>query len=352
MAGPRFDDISKVRSLASVAGDEVIKSIRKATNEEWDSIVDTVESAIYFQTREWFDIWADYAGFENDTRLICFDSGKKVLLPLDRMNLLRGLVKVHFLAPKGMGGFVTNDELDADEKKALFKILKRIGMLYCAANPYDKLTNEFDRFNNEDFTQILDLSEGFEPLFKKWTWGHYSRARKGLREGITAELAATEEDWKSYFELYQDNLARWGRKTTNTYQWSLFEIMYRKNSPKIKLWLAKYQGQIISGALCFYHNKHVAYWHSATSQRFFKKLNATHVLQYCIIKDACENGFLLYDFMPSGGIQGVVDFKTGFSPQTKALHIYLSPSLMFADFIRKRIRNSALYKALMQNTGF
>lgn len=330
----------------------MIKSVRKATNEEWDSIVDTVESAIYFQTREWFDIWADYAGFENDTRLICFDSGKKVLLPLDRMNLFKGLVKVHFLAPKGMGGFVTNDELDADEKRALFKILKKIGILYCAANPYDKLTNEFDKFNNEDFTQILDLSEGFEPLFKKWTWGHYSRARKGLREGITAEVAATEDDWKSYFELYQDNLARWGKKTTNTYQWNLFKIMYRKNSPKIKLWLAKYQGQIISGALCFYHNKHVAYWHSATSQRFFKKLNATHVLQYCIIKDACEKGFLLYDFMPSSGIQGVVDFKTGFSPQTKALHIYLSPSLRFADFIRKKVRNNALYKALMQNTGF
>ena len=316
----------------------MIKSIRKATDEQWDSIVEAVESAIYFQTREWFDIWAAYAGFKSDTKLIHFDSGKKVLLPLAHINLIKGLMPVYFLAPKGMGGFVTSDELDYDEKKELFKFLMKMKMLYCVVNPYDALTNEFDGFKAEDFTQFLDLSDGFDPIFRKWTWGHYSRARKGMREGLTAQLAATEDDWKSYFELYQDNLARWGKKTTNTYRWNLFEIMYRKNSPKIKLWLAKYQGQIISGALCFYHKKHVAYWHSATSQRFFKKLNATHVLQYCIIKDACENGFLLYDFMPSGGIQGVVDFKTGFSPQTKALHIYLSPSLRFADFIRKRIR--------------
>ena len=46
----------------------MITKIRKATNEEWDGMVDAAESAIYFQTREWFDIWADYAGFENDTR--------------------------------------------------------------------------------------------------------------------------------------------------------------------------------------------------------------------------------------------------------------------------------------------
>ena len=55
----------------------MIKSIRKATDEEWDRMVDTVESAIYFQTREWFDIWSEYAGFKSDTRLISFESGKE-----------------------------------------------------------------------------------------------------------------------------------------------------------------------------------------------------------------------------------------------------------------------------------
>jgi len=330
----------------------VIKSIRKATAEEWDSIVDTAGSAIYFQTREWFDIWADYAGFESDARLICFDDGKKVLLPLTHVNLLKGLIKVNFLAPKGMGGFVTNDELIADEKRELFDILRKIKILYCAVNPYDTLTNEFGGFNGEDFTQVLDLAQGFEPIFKNWSKGHYSAAKKGMREGINVELAVTESDWKSYFAIYQDTLARWGNKATNTLKWHLFEIMYARNSRKIKLWLAKYQGQVISGALCFYYNKHVAYWHSATSQRFFKKLNASHVLQYRIIKDACENGFLLYDFLPSGGIEGVIDFKNGFSPQRIPVHVYMSPFMKTADAMRKRLRTNAIYKSLMKNTGF
>jgi lipid II:glycine glycyltransferase (peptidoglycan interpeptide bridge formation enzyme) len=330
----------------------VIKTNRKATEEEWDGIVDDSGSAVYFQTREWFDIWTEYAGFENDTRLIHFDSGKKVLLPLTRITLLKGLANIYFLAPKGFGGFVSRDELDHDEKRELFKILKKMRLLYCAVSPYDTLTNEFDAFNREDFTQVLDLREGFDRIFKRWTWGHYSRARKGLREGITAEEATTENDWRSYFGLYEDTLARWGEKTTNAYTWDLFAIMYKKKSRKIKLWLAKYQGQIISGALCFYHNTHVAYWHSATSKRFFKKLNGTHVLQYCIIKDACEKGFLLYDFLPSSGIEGVVEFKEGFSPQRKPVHIYLSHCMQLSDAMRKKLRHSAFYKLLMKGTGF
>jgi len=330
----------------------MIKEIRKATDDEWDRMIDAAESAIYFQTREWFNIWSEYARFENDTRLICFESGKKVLLPLSYMPFVRGLLKIYFLAPKGMGGFVTNDELDDDEKKELFNFLMKMKILYCVVNPYDTLTNEFDRFNTVDFTQVLDLREGFDRIFKKWTWGHYSRARKGLREGITAEVAVTEDDWRSYFRIYQDTLARWGEKTTNAYQWKLFEIMYGKKSHKIKLWLAKYDGQIISGALCFYHNKHVAYWHSATSQSFYKKLNATHVLQYSIIKDACEKGFLLYDFLPSSGIQGVIDFKSGFSPGQKPVHIYMSPLMKISDTVRKRLRNSPVYKSFMKDTGF
>lgn len=330
----------------------MIREIRKATDDEWDRMVDADESAVYFQTREWFDIWADYAGFRSDTRLIRFNNGKIVLLPLCHIRVLKGLMKVHFLAPKGLGGFVTNDTLDDTEKRELFGILGRMKVLYCAANPYDTLTNEFDKFNTEDFTQFLDLSVGFDPIFKKWTWGHYSRARKGLREGLTAEPAKTEEDWKSFYGLYQDNLARWGDKTTNAYGWKLFELMAGKKTHKIKLWLAKYEGEIISGAICLYHNRHVAYWHSATSQRYFKKLNATHVLQYTIIKDACEKGFLLYDFLPSSGISGVIDFKSGFFPQTRPVHIYMSPFMRVSDAMRKKFRNSSIYKFLMQGTGF
>jgi lipid II:glycine glycyltransferase (peptidoglycan interpeptide bridge formation enzyme) len=329
----------------------VIKSIRKASNEEWDDIIERVESAVYFQAREWFDIWADYASFKSVTRLIHFESGRKVLLPLAQLNLLKGLVKVYFLAPKGMGGFLTNDDLDAVEKRELFEVFKKVGIAYYVVNPFDTLTNQFDGFTAEDFTQVLDLREGFESIFKKWTIGHSSAVRKGIREGVTVELASTEDDWKSFFKVYQAFLARQGKNATNNYRWELFEIMFKKKSPHIKLWLANYRGQVIAGALNFYYNKHVAGWHGVTLQEF-NKLNAFHVLQYYIIQDACEKGFLLYDFLPSNRNEGVIHFKNGFSPQKKPVRIYLSPLMQTSSVLRTKLRNSSVYKFVMKNTGF
>ncbi len=326
-------------------------NVRKATNQEWDTMVDTVPSTVYFQTREWFDIWAEYSGFESDTQLINFENGKSVLLPLAHLNLLKGLIKVSFLAPKGMGGFVTNDALDADEKRELFMLLKKYKMLYCAVNPYDELTNGFDEFNQEDFTQVLDLREGFESIFKKWARGHSRAVKKGICEGVTVELASTENDWKFFFEIYQAFLVRQDKNATNNYEWQLFEIMFKKKSPHIKLWLAKYRGQVISGALIFYHNNHVAGWHGATLREFYW-LNPFHVLQYYIIQEACEKGFQFYDFMPSNRHEGVIHFKSGFSTQMKPVRIYMSPLMQRANALRTRLRNSSVYKFIMKDTGF
>lgn len=330
----------------------MITSIRNATNEEWDYFVDSVESAIYFQTREWFDVWAAYAGFESDTKIISFDDGKQVLLPLARIKLLKGLLTARFLAPKGMGGFVTNDELGAEERNELFSILKKMKMLYCAVNPYDEITNQFTGFNGDDFTQVLDLNQDFAAIVNNWSKGHYSAVKKGIRDGISVEPAGTKEEWRLYYEFYMDNLARWGNVVTNAYSWRLFEALYEKKSEKIILWLAKYQGKPVSGALCFYHNRHVAYWHNASSRQYFRKLSASHVLQHHIIEDACDRGFLLYDFLPSGGIEGVVTFKKGFSPQERPVHTYTSPFLRLSNSLRLKLRNSAFYKLVMKNTGF
>ena len=329
----------------------MIKSSRKATDDEWDNMVDAVESTIYFQTREWFEIWANYAGFEIDTKLIHFDNGKKVLLPITHINLFKGLVKVNFLAPKGMGGFVSKDELDESEKRELFRLLKRVGIVYFAANPYDTLSNEFNKFNNNDTTHVLDLREGFEPIFKKWSDGHHRAAAKGIRKGVTVDVASTDDDWSTYYQLYRCSVANWGEKATNSYNSRLFDIMKNKRSEKIKLWVARYQGQIISGAICLYHNRHVAAWNGATDRQFLK-LNGPHMVLHFSIRDAVEKGFMFYDLLPSGGHNGVVKFKDGFGATQMPVNIYLSPSLRLADVVRSSFRNNFIYKRMMRNTGF
>lgn len=329
----------------------MIKSIRKATDDEWDRIVNSVDSAIYFQTREWFEIWADCGGFEIDTKLILFDSGKKVLLPLVHLSLLKGLIKASFFSPKGMGGAVASHKLNNGEQKEFFGLLKKLTPCYFVISPYDELMSSFAKSSGQEFTQVLDLSKGFARCHDSWSVRHIGCIKQVLREGVVVEPATTEKDWRRYFEIYLETLGRWGGAATNRYPWALFETMFSKRSKSINLWLAKYQGAVIGGALCFYHNKHVAYWHGATAQKIFGKLNVSHLLQYQIIKDACDRGFLIYDFMPSGGLDGVVEFKRRFGSEKLPVHIYASPLMKMSGMMRNHLRNSRVYKLITKASG-
>ena len=91
----------------------------------------------------------------------------------------------------------------------------------------------------------------------------------------------------------------------------MFEIIYERHSPQIKLWLAHIDGKAVSGAICFYNNKHVVYWHGA-SLSDHAALRPANLLQAQLIEDAYRNGFWWYDFNPSGGLEGVEKFKTSF----------------------------------------
>ncbi|PIZ43387.1 methicillin resistance protein, partial [candidate division WWE3 bacterium CG_4_10_14_0_2_um_filter_42_7] len=165
-----------------------------------------------------------------------------------------------------------------------------------------------------DFTQYLDLRNGFEPIYRSWTKGHASAVQQARREGITIREAVSIEEWKDYFVIYEDSLRRWGEKATNSYPFVLFENLFKNGCRNVKLWLACFENKPVSGALCFYNNHHVVWWHGASLENYFPKRPA-HLLQYEIIKDACEKGYWWYDFNPSGGHEGVVKFKKGFGAE-------------------------------------
>lgn len=175
-------------------------------------------------------------------------------------------------------------------------------------NPYEIILckSEFGRIT-EDETHVLDLSIGFEEIYRGWTKGHASaarKARKARKAGIEISLAEKMEDWISYYQVYEGSLRRWGEKTTSVYSWRLFEVMFMRASPNIKLWLAKYDGLIIAGALCFYSSTHAVYWHGAVLSTYFE-LRPVNLLMYEVIRDATEHGFKWFDFNPSGGLEGL-----------------------------------------------
>ncbi len=329
----------------------MIVSITRASDQEWDTMVDASPTAVYFQTREWFEIWSEYAGFRTDTRLITFDSGKRVLLPLTQQAVLGGLFRINLLAPRGMGGFVTTDDLDESEKSELFLVLTRMKAVFARLNLYDPLSNELSAADSMDSTQVMELDQGFENAYGRWRQDARRQARRGIARGISATPAQSRADWRAYYRIYQETLDRWGPSATNAYDWKLFEIMRSRRSPHVKLWLAWHQGEPIAGALCLYHNSFMVGWHTGRTLHGEDTQDAFHVLQYYIVQDACQRAIKSYDFLGSGGDKGVEKFKSGFGTRFRQVNVYKSPSVKRLTALRETLRRHALTRFLVKGIG-
>ena len=137
------------------------------------------------------------------------------------------------------------------------------------------------------------------------------KIRKARRENVAIELARDLKAWVEYFEIYRDLQQRWGDVVGRPHAWPLFEIMQSRSSPNINLWLARADGRVVAGALCFSFAHHVVYWHGATRSEALR-LRAANLLHAHIIQNACASGFWWYDFNPSGALKGVEAFKRSF----------------------------------------
>lgn len=295
-----------------------ITKVRSATNQEWDEIWSNCEYSTYFHSREWSEVWRDYSkgDLQPDAKLITFSDGQKSLLPLSSQKLYKGLIKNFFSSPAGtFGGWISCDKLTISHAQLLSQYLLNLGNIQWRLNPYDLLLSGVNLEKlEEDTTDSLNLNEGFENIYKKWTQSHSSagrKARKAKKAGITVKGATTLEEWQIYHNLYENSLGRWGDKKSSQYEWSLFNLIFKLQSSKVKLWLAIYQDCIIAGALCFYSKTHVVYWHGAALSEYFN-LRPVNLLMYEIIKDASEEKYHWFDFNPSGGHEGVKAFKQSF----------------------------------------
>jgi lipid II:glycine glycyltransferase (peptidoglycan interpeptide bridge formation enzyme) len=301
--------------------------VRKVNIDEWNDFVNACPTTTFFHTPQWYKIWHEYAGYGYEARLFEFKSGNKVLLPLGWKKRAKGLIKAYMSSPVGTYGcFLVQEFLSKYEIEKLHKYVNDFSSIQIRENPFQKVfPKKF--WSKNDFTQIIELDDGFDDIFKNWTKGHSSAYKKGHREGIIVKLASDNE-WKEYFEIYLNTFLRWQKPPSNPYNWELFDLIRELDKRQCKLWLAFYKEKIIAGCLCFYHNNHVVYWHGASLKDYFD-FRPVHVLQYYIIKDAVDNGYKWYDFNPSGGHEGVAKFKKGFGTELKPANLFIKqPKLL------------------------
>jgi len=197
----------------------------------------------------------------------------------------------------------------------------RIAGMHIIGNPFDVQEMPASFQVEPLFTHSLDLGQGFESVQQNFSEEKKRGIKKAARQDVQVRLAQTEQDFLTYYEIYQDTLRRWGQAALFAYPWELFRSLQQQDRQAVKLWLASVNGVTACGKIMFYHNRFAVYWHGASLEAYLKT-NVDAYLMSQIIRHACESGYSMLDFGASGGLKGVEQYKERYGAMKTPFYSY------------------------------
>jgi lipid II:glycine glycyltransferase (peptidoglycan interpeptide bridge formation enzyme) len=240
------------------------------------------------------------------------------------------------------GGWVSETSLTKEHARQLAACLFTMRDLVWRENPYDPVLGSIEIVNGAyDFTQTIDLRQGFAAAKMRSDYSHRRAVRAAVENGVSIVEASNADQWQNYFSLYKASQERWGRRNLfkgRGYDRALFRAIYESPAEHRKLWLAHVNGTPVAGTLCFYWNRHAVSWSSAGDAEFFKKFRPNDLLIDHVVRHAAETGYDWYDCNPSAGLKGVVEFKEHIGAQKIRSRIINNRSLLrrAAEYLRSR----------------
>jgi hypothetical protein len=317
----------------------------RANAEEWQRTWAACEHATFFQSLEWAQVWEAYSNgrVRPAAKRFRFSDGREAILPLCFENKLGGLLNRYVASPEATyGGWISAQPLTTGHAVLLTRwLLAPEGTnLVWRLNPYDPLALAAAQICHisaqKDVTHSIRLNADPDQLFKGFKKGTREDIKKAQKRGnIEVRPATTVEEWRAYYRVYQDSLTRWGLGPDGGYRWELFDTLRRRESPYVRLWVARYDGQIVSGELSFYSRQQSVSWHAATLKDYLRS-GVGKYQSFEIMKDCCARGFAWLDFNPSAGLGGVKELKESFRAEP------LPAPLVYVDTrVKKLIRRTA-----------
>jgi hypothetical protein len=300
--------------------------VERCSDALWDELARRDATCTFFQTRAWHSLVAPYAGGAPfPLRFEC--AGGQAVLPLLRCGRL--LWDFHRSPFGTYTALLCPDKLPAGDLHGISRWLGKRNVELFSPPHTSNPTPMGSRSPNA--TYVVDLAGLAGDPAAGWAENQKRHLGKASRSGITVRLAASEADVEGYLGIYAAVRARWGGRARGRYPDSLFHSIWRglKDGDSLRFWLAEAEGRIVGGYICFYHNRHAVQWQNAVHPDRFAS-GANQSLLRRIIGDAAERGFPQFDMNPSGGLEGVENFKRSFGTRRIEFENYASLSRGYA----------------------
>lgn len=88
--------------------------------------------------------------------------------------------------------------------------MTKCGELYWRVNPYDDVAFQAGIKRNDEVTLAVDLTKGFAAAYDNFIDSNKRAVRKARAAGVAVRTASSEQDWRDYYEIFEDSMSRWG----------------------------------------------------------------------------------------------------------------------------------------------
>ncbi len=228
--------------------------------------------------------------------------------------------KFYFYSPRGP---IIKQKIEAQKLiealELLFDEIKKMasleGVMFLRFDPTFKLPETSYQVSETIEVQpkktlVLDLTKSEGELLKAMHQKTRYNIRLAEKKGVKI-IEAGIEKFDSFWELMAETSTR---DDFRSHGIDYYKEMTKIDPGFIKLFFAKYKGELVTANIVSFFGDTVTYMHGASSSEF-RNVMAPFLLQWHVIKLAKKEGYKYYDFYGIDEFKwpGVTRFKKGFS---------------------------------------
>jgi hypothetical protein len=304
----------------------------------WDDLVASFEGGTVFHTLAWMRVIEKLYGAEKLPFGI-FESSEMVgVFPLFRVRRGPLTVLASPLGGVGYGGPLVRKSQYRVVIEQLDFWCRRLGADYVEFRALARLSpatlNGRHYTVQELQTVVLPLSQGSQNLWSNLKGVCRKAIRKAWKENVKVEEATD----KSFLDVYYAMAADTYRKSNRLPPYSIrdYSTVWDILRPvsRIKVLLAKYEGQVVAGVIFLCFGDKVYGWDGASFPAYYE-LNSNNLLHWTLIEWAASNGLTQYDMM-GANIPSIARFKMSFGGKLQA-YTYAYKDATVPAYIGRRL---------------
>jgi hypothetical protein len=295
-----------------------MRVIEKVERTFWEEVAKSCPYATFFHTPYWAELMSRTFAYRDVTRGFIFEDGTRAVFPImkRKRSLLNGGLSDYVSGPPyTYGGPIANGELDKQQLSEIYeylkhKVFKNYNRILIRGNPFNCSPTLAGYQEVKDFSHVVELIKyrTEDELLKSYSERYRIYIKRAVEANdLEVKENTTAEGFETLYKIYQQSIQYWNKNLTN-YPLALFQNTYKLQNTCIKLWIVWYQKIIIGGDVTLYWNNHCCMWLSY-HDRNYSYLNARRYMLYQISLDATRKGIKYYDYLQSGGIKGLEQFK-------------------------------------------